>query len=128
MARDTGRYQIPGEPEGQKLPGAIPSPFWLLPISIYLALAYSFWFFLLPGALGFLIGGRHRWRDPLLALLAVAIFLAAGVAVGLWQMNGLSGLWLYYAHDLRLALTTLPLFAVIMGQLRTQQLRSAAAL
>jgi hypothetical protein len=128
MAQGEGRYQIPGEPDAPKLQGAVPSPFWMLPIAIFLALSYSLWFFLLPGLIGFLIGGRHRWRDPLLALLSVGIFIATGIGLGLWQLSGLEGLGLYYAHDLRLALSVLPLLVVVMGQMQTQQLRMAAAL
>ena len=127
MARNDGRYRIEDEPARSPLRGAAPSPFWLLPITLYLGLAYSIFFLLLPGLLGFLIGGWHRWRDPALAVLSIGIFIAGGLAIYFCVQAGLDGLLLGFAHDLRIAFTALPLFLIAHGQIRTLALRAVAS-
>lgn len=124
--REDGRYRIVDEP--RRLPGAgaaSNSMIMVLPITIWLALVYHWLFFLLPGVLGFLIGGQHRWRDPLLALLSIAIFIGLAIVNVTLLDRGLSEIAFDYLQDIRLALTTAPLFAIVIAQSRTLQLRAA---
>lgn len=123
---DDGRYRIVDEPKRIPLAGmAGPLTLFLLPITLYLALTVSLFFFFLPGVLGLLIGGQHVWRDPLLCLLAVAIFVAGAVINVTALENGMSEVAFDYAQSIRIALTALPLFHVVQMQYRTLILRAA---
>ena len=97
-----------------------------LPITIYCALMYHPLFFTLPGVLGILIGGPHRWKDPLLAVLSVAIFYGLDIGFFVYdRIYGMSPVAIAYSLDAVIALTVLPLFFIIFGQQRTLNLRAA---
>jgi hypothetical protein len=121
-----GRYRIVDEPTNLRL-GAFAQPLILLmlPATVWLALFVSPLLFALPGLFGLVIGGRHRWRDPALGLLALVIHFAAIIAYDLAVENGLGKMLAAYAIDLVIAFTVLPLFFIIMGQHRTLILRAA---
>ncbi|MEO0908208.1 MAG: hypothetical protein AAFY07_11860 [Pseudomonadota bacterium] len=121
-----GRYRIIDEPKRIPLGGlAYPITLFMLPITLWLALIVNVLFFFIPGALGILIGGRHRWLDPLLCLLAIVIFIAGAVINLALLDNGMSEIAFQYAQDIRIALTALPLFFIVQGQHRTLTLRRA---
>ena len=126
--RADGRYQIKDEPRRLPLAGAGTSLLVLLPITIWLALIYSPLFFLLPGLLGFLVGGPHRWSAPGLALLSLVLFIALGIFNSFLLDWGVAQIWFDYAQDLRIAITVAPLFALIIGLQRTLSLAEAARL
>ena len=123
---DDGRYRIVDEPKRIPLGGlAQPLLLFLLPITLYLALTVNLFFFLLPGALGLLIGGKHFWFDPLLSASSIVIFVTGSVISFVALDYGLSETGYDYALSVCIALAALPLFFIIQGQHRTLVLRAA---
>jgi hypothetical protein len=128
MSRTPGfqRYQIVDEPRRPPLARVALPAVVLMPVTIYLALRFSLFFFLLPGVNGLLVAGNHKWRDVALSVLAVALMAGGIVTNGiLYDAGVLRGLWLRYAEDAVLALATLPLLKVALDQFFTTEMRQA---
>jgi Na+-transporting NADH:ubiquinone oxidoreductase subunit NqrE len=120
------RYRILDEPGTPPLARIAIPPLVLIPITLYLALSYSVFFFLLPGLNGLLVWGNHKWRDIGLSFLALVLFIAAVIAKNLLaDAQLISGLGQEYAKDLALALGVFPLIKVMFDQYYTLSLRRA---
>jgi|GEM_PF-3516369 len=126
--RDDVRYRIDDEPARMPVPGMDLLIFISLPATVFLALSFSLFFIAIPGVVGLLIGGRHRWFDPLMCVLSFAIFFFGGMVDRLLLDVGVSGLASEYLLDLYIALIFLPQVFVVIQQQRTVQLRRAVAL
>ena len=112
--RDTARYRIEDEPRRLPLIGSGTALLLLAPITIYTAIVYNMLMLLLPGVIGFFVGGPHRWRAPLLAVLSLAIFIALGIVNAQLLKLGVERIWFDYAQDIRIALTAVPMFLIVI--------------
>ena len=122
------RYQIPDEPQRPMWAKIVIPPFFLLPLTIYLTLAYSWFFALLPGVNGLLVNGNHKWRDIALSVAALVLLFVGSLARFILSDEGMvTGLAEDYLRDFVLALFVLPLLKVLADQQRTMELRRVVA-
>ncbi|TIX49461.1 hypothetical protein [Alteraurantiacibacter aquimixticola] len=127
--RDDGRYRINDEAARLPVPGTQLLIFLSLPLTVYLCLRYAVLFAFIPGAIGLLIGGRHRWFDPLMGVLTFLLNIFGNFVIVTTVELGLEHvLLLFYLTDLIIAIVFLPLFYSVWQQQRTVQLREAMAL
>ena len=122
------RYQIPDEPQRPMWAKIVITPFFQLPLTIYLTLAHSWFFALLPGVNGLLVNGNHKWRDILLSVIALVLLVVGSLTGYILTDEGVvTGLAADYVRDFVLALFLLPLLKVLTDQQRTMELRRAVA-
>lgn len=126
--RDDGRYRIDDEPARMPFQGMELVIFIAFPATIFFTLTYSLFCLAIPGVLGVIIGGRHRWFDPLMCLACFVIFVIVAIVAGQLLDAGVDGLAAEYMRDISIALMFLPMVHVVMQQQRTLQLRRAVAL
>jgi hypothetical protein len=132
MSRDGAqilRYQICDEPKPSALTRFAIPPLLLMPITIFLAVAFSPLFWLLPAANAMLLNGVHKWREAAFSLLSLVVFVGGLLLIlALKDAQWLGGIWVKLARDAALALAVLPLVKILFDQQLTIDMRKDLAL